>query len=167
MNALAFPYTFILPVFARDVLAVDPIGLGILGAASGIGSLSGALVLAARGRVRRAGRLFWVGSLAMSAGVALFAVSSRFELAVALLLLSGLGSSTFSAFQSTIILGAASERLRGRAMGVLTLAIGTAPDRDRRADVGRRRADRGRGQRGALRGTDRGDGGDTAGVQTG
>ena len=63
----------------------------------------------------------------MSAGVALFALSGQFELAVALLLLSGLGSSTFSAFQSTIILGAASDRLRGRAMGVLTLAIGTAP----------------------------------------
>ena len=63
----------------------------------------------------------------MSAGVALFAVAGRFEVAVVLLLLSGLGSSTFSAFQSTIILGAASERLRGRAMGALTLAIGTAP----------------------------------------
>jgi MFS family permease len=127
MNALAFPYTFILPVFARDVLAVDPIGLGILGAASGIGSLSGALVLATRGRIARAGTLFWVGSLVMSAGVALFAVAGRFELAVGLLLLAGLGSSTFSAFQSTIILAAASDRLRGRAMGFLTLAIGTAP----------------------------------------
>jgi MFS family permease len=127
MNALAFPYMFILPVFARDVFAVDPIGLGILGAASGIGSLSGALVLATRGRFARPGTLFWVGSLVMSAGVALFAVAGQFELAVALLLLAGLGSSTFSAFQSTIILGAASDRLRGRAMGVLTLAIGTAP----------------------------------------
>jgi MFS family permease len=127
MNALTFPYTFILPVFARDVLAVDPVGLGVLGAASGVGSLAGALVLAARGRVPRAGRLFWVGSLLMSAGVALFAISSRFEVAVALLLLSGLGSATFSAFQSTIILASAADRLRGRAMGALTLAIGTAP----------------------------------------
>lgn len=127
MNAFTFPYQFILPVFARDVLAVDPVGLGILGAASGVGSLAGALVLASRGRVPHAGQLFWIGSLVMSAGVALFAVAGRFELAVALLLLSGLGSSTFSAFQSTIILGAASERLRGRAMGALTLAIGTAP----------------------------------------
>src|SRR5262245_25513574 len=94
MNALAFPYMYILPVFARDVLAVDPIGLGVLGAASGIGSLSGALVLAARGRIRRAGTLFWVGSLLMSLGLTLFALSSQFELSVALLLLAGLGSAT-------------------------------------------------------------------------
>src|SRR5438445_12174244 len=99
MNMLAFPYQFILPVFARDVLAVDPIGLGILGAASGVGSLCGALVLASKGRIPHAGMLYWIGSLLMSGCVALFAVASRFELAVLLLLLSGLGSSTFSAFQ--------------------------------------------------------------------
>jgi len=127
MNMLAYPYQFILPVFARDVLDVDPVGLGILGAANGVGSLSGALVLASKGRVVGAGRLFWMGSLATGVGVALLALSRQFELSVALLLLSGLASSTFSAFQSTIILGSASERLRGRAMGMLTLAIGTSP----------------------------------------
>jgi hypothetical protein len=44
-----------------------------------------------------------------------------------LLGLSGLGQSAFGALQSTIILGATSEQLRGRAMGTLTVAIGTAP----------------------------------------
>lgn len=127
MNAFAFPYMFILPVFARDVFAVDPVGLGMLGAASGIGSLVGSLTLASRGRIGRAGLLFSTGSTVMCVCLVGFALSSDFNLAVALLLLSGLGSSTFAAFQSTIILGAASEQLRGRAMGVLTLAIGTAP----------------------------------------
>lgn len=127
MNAFAFPYMFILPVFARDVFAVDPVGLGMLGAASGIGSLVGSLILASRGRIGRAGLLFSTGSTVMCVCLVGFALSPDFNLAVALLLLSGLGSSTFAAFQSTIILGAASEQLRGRAMGVLTLAIGTAP----------------------------------------
>ena len=126
MNAFAFPYQQILSVFARDVLQVDPIGLGILGAASGVGALCGALVLSARPFVPRPALLFSIGSFAMSAAVVGFALSRSFELSVALLLLSGLGSSTFSAFQSTIILRAAPEQVRGRAMGVLTLAIGTA-----------------------------------------
>ena len=41
MNVLVFPYQQLLPVFARDVLHVDAIGLGVLGAASGVGSLLG------------------------------------------------------------------------------------------------------------------------------
>lgn len=127
MNMFVFPYQFILPVFARDVLGVDPVGLGVLGAGQGLGSMAGVLVLASRGRIPRAGMLFAGGSLLMSMSLVGFALSRDFTLSVALLVLAGLGSSTFSAFQSTIILASASEQLRGRAMGVLTLAIGTAP----------------------------------------
>jgi MFS family permease len=127
MNMFVFPYQFILPVFARDVLGVDPVGLGVLGAGQGLGSMVGVIVLASRGRVPRSGLLFAAGSLLMSTCLVGFALSTDFNLSVALLVLAGLGSSTFSAFQSTIILATASERLRGRAMGVLTLAIGTAP----------------------------------------
>lgn len=127
MNAFAFPYQQLLPVFARDVLAVDAVGLGVLGAAAGVGSLTGALLLAARGRVRRPGLLFTLGSFVMCACLVGFALTGQFELAVALLIASGFGSASFAAFQSTIVLGAASDQLRGRAMGALTLAIGTAP----------------------------------------
>ena len=41
--------------------------------------------------------------------------------------LSGLGSAAFASLQSTIVLGRASDQLRGRAMGALTLAIGSGP----------------------------------------
>jgi len=127
MNAFAFPYQQLLPVFARDVLNVDPVGLGILGAAWGVGALAGALVLSTRPFVPRPGIVFAVGSFLMCSMLIGFALSSSFELSVGLLVLSGIGSSSFSAFQSTIILRAASEELRGRAMGLLTIAIGTAP----------------------------------------
>jgi MFS family permease len=127
MNAFAFPYQQILSVFARDVLNTDPIGLGVLGAASGVGALAGALFLSARPFVPRPALLFSIGSFTMSAALIGFALSRSFELSVVLLLISGLGSASFSAFQSTIILRAAPEQIRGRAMGVLTLAIGTAP----------------------------------------
>lgn len=127
MNAFAFPYMQLLPVFARDVLYIDPVGLGMLGAASGVGALAGALALSARPFVPRPAVLFSIGSFTMSAALVGFALSRSFELSIVLLLISGLGSASFSAFQSTIILRAAPEQVRGRAMGVLTLAIGTAP----------------------------------------
>ncbi|HET6317499.1 MAG TPA: MFS transporter, partial [Chloroflexota bacterium] len=127
MNILVFPYQQLLPVFARDVLYVDAVGLGVLGAASGIGSLVGAMAIASAGRVPRSGLFFWVGSCLMSVAVAAFAMASSFPMAVALIALAGLGQSAFASLQSTLVLGSASDQLRGRAMGALTLAIGSAP----------------------------------------
>src|SRR5262245_25676631 len=40
MNTLFFPYQHMLPVFARDILAVGPVGLGALVAADGCGALA-------------------------------------------------------------------------------------------------------------------------------
>ena len=127
MNAFAFPYQQLLPVFARDVFAVDAVGLGVLGAAYGVGALIGATALSTRPRTRRPGIVFALGSGVMCACLVGFALSGHFQLSVLLLVISGIGSASFSAFQSTIILRAAPEELRGRAMGALTLAIGTAP----------------------------------------
>jgi predicted MFS family arabinose efflux permease len=127
MNMLAFPHQTLLPVFARDVLFVDAVGLGMLGAASGVGSLLGALVLAGRAGVPRPGWLFAGGSFAMCLCLVGFALTREFPLALLLLGLSGLGQASFSALQSTIILAGSSDQLRGRAMGALTVAIGTAP----------------------------------------
>jgi len=127
MNILVFPYQQLLPVFARDVQHVDAIGLGILGAAAGIGSLAGALVIASAGRVPHSGLLFWIGSCVMSASVVGFALSTNFAMALGLVALGGLGQAAFASLQSTIVLSRASDQLRGRAMGALTLAIGSAP----------------------------------------
>jgi MFS family permease len=127
MNVLVFPYQQLLPVFARDILALDAVGLGVLGAASGVGSLLGASLIASVGRVPRSGQLFWLGSCLMSVCVVGFALSGSFGLALVLIAVSGLAQSAFASLQSTIILGSASDQLRGRAMGALTLAIGLAP----------------------------------------
>ena len=127
MNILVYPYQQLLPVFARDVLHTDAVGLGALGAAAGIGSFVGAMAFASVGRVPRSGLLFWVGSCVMSACIAGFALSDNLPLALVLVALSGLGSAAFASLQSTIVLGRSSDQLRGRAMGALTLAIGSGP----------------------------------------
>jgi MFS family permease len=127
MNVLVYPYQQLLPVFARDVLHEDAVGLGALGAAAGVGSFVGAMAIASVGRVPRSGLLFWVGSGLMSACVMGFALADNLPVALGLLALSGFGSAAFASLQSTIVLGRASDQLRGRAMGALTLAIGSGP----------------------------------------
>jgi MFS family permease len=127
MNVLVFPYQQLLPVFARDVLHVDAVGLGALSSAAGVGSVLGALVIVTSVRIPRSGRLFWMGSAMMSVCLAAFAVSQHFGVALVLLALSGVGQAAFVALQTTIVLSTATDQLRGRAMGALTLAIGTTP----------------------------------------
>jgi len=97
------------------------------GVDSGVAQSSYRHAVASTGRVSRSGLFFWVGSCLMSLAVAGFALASSFPLAVALIALGGLGQSAFASLQSTIVLGRASDQLRGRAMGALTLAIGSAP----------------------------------------
>jgi MFS family permease len=57
----------------------------------------------------------------------LFARATSFPVALALLVALGLGTSAFGTMQSTIILGRATPAMRGRVMGLLAMAIGSAP----------------------------------------
>ena len=127
MNFLAFPYMALLPVFARDVLHQGPIGLGLLGAASGIGSFVGILAIGQVRRVVSNGWIFASGSFLMAVSLVAFAASTHFYFSLGLLVLSGIGQACFSVMQSAIILVTASDDMRDRAMGAVAIAIGSGP----------------------------------------
>ena len=127
MNVLFFPSQHMLPVFARDVLAVGPAALGGLFAADGCGALLGALAIASRRR-RLAHRQLFAAAVLVAPGLLVALAASRWLPAcVALLLLMGVAESSFAAMQSTLVLLAAPEHMRGGAMGILSACIGTQP----------------------------------------
>jgi Na+/melibiose symporter-like transporter len=127
MNAWAFPFQALLPVIARDVLGQGPMGLGLLGSASGVGAMIG-LLLVNWSRDRRSNEaIFAGGSLVACIGLLGLSVSTSFGLSLAALVVSGIGQAGFSIMQSSIILVEASEEMRSRAMGALVLAIGSGP----------------------------------------
>ena len=127
MNTLFFPYQHMLPVFARDVLAVGPVALGALVAAEGGGSLVGALVIAS-GRTGLAYRTIF-GLAVLTAPALLIALSGSRAMAVcvALLVLMGVAESGFASMQATLVLLSAPERVRGAVLGILSACIGTQP----------------------------------------
>lgn len=127
MNAWTFPFMGLLPVFARDVLGQGPLGLGILGAASGAGALLGLVAVNLSRTWCSKEWLFGGGSALACLGVVGFACSSSFEWSVGLMLLSGIGQAGFSVMQSAITLVEASDEMRSRAMAAVVLAIGAAP----------------------------------------
>jgi predicted MFS family arabinose efflux permease len=127
MNVLVFPYQQMLPVFARDVLHVGPALLGLMYAADGLGSVLGALALgSARGFAQHT-LVFAAGSLGAATVLLGFSLAPWYGAALALLLLMGVAESGFATMQSAIVLLAAPDRLRGRAMGLLSACIGSGP----------------------------------------
>src|SRR5262247_1004643 len=127
MNVLLFPYVQMVPIIARDILHVDAALMGVLQAAEGLGALVGAVLIASAVRLNYHGRVFLGGSLLALVGLFVFSMSRWYIFSLPVLLLLGLGTAGFGAMQSTIIMLAAREEMRGRALGVLSLAIGTGP----------------------------------------
>lgn len=126
MNLLIFPHIQLLPVFARDIFGVGPVELGWLSAGNGIGALFG-LGFISRRHGGRLGRVFLVGSAAMALTLAAFAGASWYALGLLLLVAGGIGHAGFGTMQSAILLSQTQPHLRGRALGALTLAIGSSP----------------------------------------
>jgi len=127
MNTLFFPYQHMLPVFARDVLAVGPTALGALVAADGCGALLGALMIASRGGQFAQRTLFAASVLVAPVLLVALSGSRSFLACIALLVVMGAAESGFAAMQSTLVLLSAPERVRGGAMGILSACIGTQP----------------------------------------
>ncbi len=127
MNMLAFPYMNFLPVFARDVLDLGPVGLGYLGAAVGIGNVVGLFLVNWARRYASAGWIFIAGTLLHCLALLSFTTSSVFAVSWALLLVVGMGHACFGIMQSSIVLLSAADERRGQAMGAIAVAIGAGP----------------------------------------
>ena len=127
MNVLMFPYSNLIPVIARDVLLVGPGLMGLLQSASGLGAAVGAVSIASWVTLRYHGRVYLGGALLACLALLLFSFSEWYAVSFPLLLLVGLGTSGFSTMQSTIVMLIADQDMRGKALGVITIAIGTAP----------------------------------------
>lgn len=127
LNLWMIPYMTLLPVFARDVLGQGPVGLGILGMASGIGSFVGLGMTSYVRRYVSNGWIFTAGTLCMSLALVAFSQSTVYGVSWAMLVCAGMGQACFGIMQSSIILLTASDEMRSRTMGILVLAIGSDP----------------------------------------
>jgi MFS family permease len=115
------------PIYARDILAVGPEGLGILYAASAAGALIGAFGFSVWGTVRRAGRWILVGVTIYGVCLLLFATSRMFWLSVLLLIGSGIGDTISAILRSTINQLSTPDELRGRMSAINSIFTNSGP----------------------------------------
>jgi MFS family permease len=117
-------YQSFLPVFAKEVLAVGPEGLGVLMAAPGMGGIACLTFLAAAGERWERAKLLWITTTLTPIFLILFCVSPIFWLSVALLTCVGAGQVSFRTISRVIIQIEAPRDLLGRVMSVFNLDQG-------------------------------------------
>ena len=120
-------YTFLLPAFAVHELQTDARGLGALMAASGIGAVVGALLIAAF-NVRKRAVIWFVAGLIASLGVATLGFTDSVGWAALVLGFVGLGTQSFIGSSNILIQTLAPDGMRGRAISVYSMiALGLVP----------------------------------------
>ena len=127
MEFFGFSYHVMLPVIARDVLNVGASGLGYLAAAGGVGALISTVVIASLGDFRWKGLLVVAGGGGTGLFLILFALSPYFYVS---LLFAALVSAMLWLYDTnmvTLIQVLASDAMRGRLTGLLTITWGFTP----------------------------------------
>ena len=77
VSALGISSMVLLPVFAKDILAVGPGGLGVMQTVAGLGTITGSLVIASMGDFRGKGRLYLFGTMGFGLPAAIGAKMAR------------------------------------------------------------------------------------------
>jgi MFS family permease len=118
--------TALLPIYAKDILHVGPLGLGILRASPAIGALLMAIVLARWSLNRNSGRKMFAGVALFGVATIVFALSTSFLLSVAALVVLGAADMVSVVVRQTLVQMQTPDNMRGRVTAVNTLFIGTS-----------------------------------------
>ncbi|HZR42506.1 MAG TPA: MFS transporter [Ktedonobacteraceae bacterium] len=118
--------TTLLPIYAKDILHVGPIGLGWLQAADSIGAVCMALVLAHRSPFQKAGRTLLLGVTGFGLATIILGLSQWFWLSLLMLFLLGAFDNISVVIRSTLLLVRTPDEMRGRVGSVSSLFIGTS-----------------------------------------
>ena len=106
------------PVFARSILDVGPIGLGLLRTAPAVGALASAVMLARRPLRRPAGRTLLVVVATFGASMIVFGISKSLPLSLAALCVSGFVDMISVNIRQTAVAMLTPPQLQGRVSAV-------------------------------------------------
>jgi hypothetical protein len=117
----------LLPVFARDILGIGAVGLGVMGACRQGGGVIGLLLLAGLGDYRHKGLLMFIVAGAFGAGLMSFSIGGSVVAFAIILVVANACASVADTLYKTLMQSNVTNEQRGRAMGSWVLSIGAAP----------------------------------------
>ena len=118
--------TALLPVYARDILATGPAGLGLLRSAPAVGALGTSVLLAHRPLALGIGRTLFRSVFVFGAATVVFGVSTSFGLSLAALTVLGAADVVSMVIRSSLVQIRTPPAMRGRVSAVHSLFTGTS-----------------------------------------
>jgi MFS family permease len=115
-----------IPVFAKDILKVGPIGFGWLNAASDIGAIIIILIITVFPANRGQGKKLLLAVAGFGVCIIVFALSKIFWLSFIMLLLSGMLDGFSMIVRGTIVQLKTPDHMRGRVMSVNSMFINSS-----------------------------------------
>lgn len=118
--------TAMLPVFAKDILATGPVGLGLLRTAPAAGAALTAVALAWHPISRSVGRWMFAGVALFGVATIVFALSDSFALSLVALAVLGVGDMVSVYIRHMLIQLETPDAIRGRVSAVNAVFIGAS-----------------------------------------
>ena len=122
-----FPYTALLPLFARERLGLGPEGFGLLLSVTGLGALIGSTWLTIRGPVTREGVRLVLSVLGFGLALLGFTAARSFEVAAVALFAAGFASQVYRTAGRIALHGRVPDHLRGRILSIALMDRGLIP----------------------------------------
>jgi hypothetical protein len=119
---LMFPFTTLLPVFARDLLSVGAEGQGLLLAAMGFGALMSAATITLAGHRLTRGRVMIDASIVYGLTLVVFAASPWYSLSIVAMGVAGLCHVHANALVHTVVQSHSPPAYRGRTMALFNMS---------------------------------------------
>jgi hypothetical protein len=120
--------TALLPIYARDILAVGPVGLGCLRCAPGVGAAVVGLILARRSIGDGAGESMLSCVAGFGMATVVFALSTSFWLSLAALMAAGGFDMVSMVIRHTLVQVATPDAMRGRVSAINWVFIGASAE---------------------------------------
>ena len=118
--------TALLPIYAKDVLDAGPAGLGLLRAATSVGALAMAVVLARHPLQRHVGRRMFISVAIYGLAIIVFGLSHNFVLSLVALAVSGGADMVSVVIRQTLVQLDTPDAMRGRVSAVNSTFIGAS-----------------------------------------
>ena len=126
-EVFGFTHGTLLPVFAKEVLGVGPLGLGLMTAVRQGGGLLGLAFLASLRDYKRKGLLMFIVATASGVGLMAFSLSSNLIFFLGVLALTNVCIEAADTLYKTLMQDNVPDEQRGRAMGSWEFSVGIAP----------------------------------------
>ncbi|MBB6446306.1 MFS transporter [Bacillus benzoevorans] len=122
-----FPYSTLMPVFARDLLHVGSEGFGLLLTIAAVGAVVSSVVLGWGKYPMKKGLFLFISILIFGAGIFLFSFSKFFILSLIIMFFVGAASQCYRIVERVIIQEIVPDYLRGRILSIVTMDAGLLP----------------------------------------